>query len=309
MGKSWGDDYIWFNGSIMLYNDAKINIMNTSAQYGINVFEGIRCYYSSENDSLNALKLIEHLERLLSSAKLLRLNVKPDITIDYLLKSIKEVVKANNLKKDTYIKIGIFIDDEGGWNALGPTGMYILPFPKGRVFTDINGLKCCVSSWTRIGDSVVSPRIKAGANYINSRYAMLEAQMNGYDSPILLNSNGKVSEGPGSCLFMVRNGKLVTPSITSSILESITRESVIEIAKKEFNILVEERDVDRTELYLADELLLVGTMVEIEPVLSVDGFAISESIGPVTSRLRDVYMEIAWNRNKKYSNWLTKLDL
>ena len=307
MNNKYKDDFIWFKGTIMPYGEAQINIMNTSAQYGINVFEGIRCYYDEKNQQLFAFKPYEHLERLLSSAKLLRLELKPHITIDYLIKGIQDVINANNLREDLYVKIGVFIDDEGSWSAFGPTGIYILAFPKGRVFPDKKGLNCCISSWQRISDSAVSPRIKSGANYINSRYGYLEAQMNGYDSTIFLNNNGKVSEGPGACIFMVRKGKLITPSITSSILESITRKSIIEIAQNELNIQVEERDVDRTELYIADELFFVGTSIEIVPILSVDQHVIDDNIGRLTSQLRGLFYNIVMNKKEKYNNWLTKL--
>jgi branched-chain amino acid aminotransferase len=307
MNNKYKDEFIWFKGKVMPYNEAQVNIMNTSTQYGINVFEGIRCYYNEEKNQLFAFKLYEHLERLLSSAKLLRLEVKPHITIDYLIKGIQDVIKANNLQEDIYVKIGIFIDDEGSWNAIGPTGIYIVAFPKGRVYDNKKGLSCCISSWQRINDSTVSPRIKSGANYINSRYGYLEAQMNGYDSTIFLNSNGKVSEGPGACIFMVRKGKLVTPSITSSILESITRQAVIEIARNELNIQVEERDVDRTELYVSDELFFVGTAIEIVPILSVDHHIVDSDIGSITSQLRSIFYNIVMNKVEKYNNWLVKI--
>lgn len=307
MSNKYKDDLIWFKGEIMPYGEAQVNIMNTSAQYGINVFEGIRCYYDEENNQLFAFKLYEHLERLLSSAKLLRLEIKPHITIDYLVKSIHGLIKANSFREDIYVKIGVFLDDEGSWSASGPTDLYILAFPKGRVYSDNKGLSCCITSWQRISDSAVSPRIKSGANYINSRYGFLEAQMNGYDSAIFLNRNGKVSEGPGACIFIVRKGKLITPSITSSILESITRQSIIEIARNELKIQVEERDVDRTELYVSDELFFVGTSIEIVPVLSIDQHTIDKDIGPLTRQLRDLYHSIVLNKNKNYDNWLTEL--
>ncbi len=305
MSKKHDDELIWFKGSVIPYNEAKVNIMNTSTQYGINVFEGIRCYYNTDNDQLFAFNLNEHLKRLLNSAKLLRLVLKPEITIEYLVESIKDLVKANDLKKDIYIKIGVFIDDEGSWSAFGPTGVYIIAFPKGRVYKDKKGLSCCISSWQRISDSVISPRIKSGANYINSRYAYLEAQMNGYDLPIFLNNNGNVSEGPGACLFLVRNQKLITPSITSSILESITRQCIIDIANNELKIPVEERDVNRTELYIADELFFVGTSIEIVPILKMDGFQISLELGEITARLQNIYYEIASGKRKYYWEWLT----
>ncbi len=302
------DEQIWFKGEIIPYEKAQINIMNATAQYGINVFEGIRCYYNKEDKELYAFKLQEHLKRLLISAKLLRFELQPNITTDYLEKAIKDVIKANNLQEDIYVKIGLFLDFDGSWGASNPIGIYILPFPKGRDFADKEGLECCISSWERINDSAIPPRVKAGANYINSRYALLEAKLNGYDYTILMNRNGKISEGPGACLFMLREGKLITPPVTASILESINRKAIIELAQEELNIQVQERDIDRSELYIAEEAFFVGTSIEIVPILSVDKYILEcANSKTITNQLQDLYFKIVRNNYKKYNNWLTAI--
>ena len=299
---------IWFKGEIVPLDEAKINIMTTTAQYGINVFEGIRCYFNEEQSKLYSFRLNDHIERLFQSVKLIKFILDDDITREYVSNNFKNIIKANNYKEDLYVKINIFLDDEGSWSALSPIGLVIYAYPKGRVYSDKPGITCCVSSWERISECVIPPRIKAGANYINSRYALLEATMNGYDSAIILNRNGKVAEGPGACLFIVRGGKLVTPPITASILESITRNSILKIAKSELCLEVEERDIDRTELYISDEIFFVGTSVEILPILSVDKYEINRGeVGSITKELRKLYFQIVRGGKNRYNNWLSEI--
>mgnify|MGYP001003575605 CR=1 FL=1 len=299
---------IWFKGEIIPLDEAKINIMTTTAQYGINVFEGIRCYYNKEQNKLYSFRLNDHIERLFQSAKLLRFSLDDGITKDYIFDNLTNIVKANNYQEDIYVKINMFLDGEGSWSSLSPIGLVIYSYPKGRVYTNKPGITCCVSSWERISEFVIPPRIKAGANYINSRFALLEATMNGYDSSIILNRNGKVAEGPGACLFIVRNGKLITPLITASILESITRQSILQIAKSELGIEVEERDIDRTELYISDEIFFVGTSVEVLPILCIDHYEINEGkVGNITKELRELYFKIVRGKQNHYNNWLTEI--
>jgi branched-chain amino acid aminotransferase len=300
---------IWFNGEIIPYENAKINIMNATAQYGINVFEGIRCYYNKEYDQLYAFRLDDHLNRLFQSAKLLKFILNEGMTKEFLINNIINVIKANDYNEDLYIKICMFLDSEGSWSSLSPIGMVIYPYPKGRVYSDKIGINCCISSWGRISEFDIPPRIKAGANYINSRYALLEATMNGYDSSIFLNKDGKVAEGPGACIFCLRNNKLITPPITASILESITRDTIINLAKNELGLIVEEREIDRTELYISDEVFFAGTSIEILPILSVDHYIINNSeVGYLTKALSELYFDIVIGKKHKYNNWLTKLE-
>lgn len=299
---------ICFNGEIMPSETATINLMTTTAQYGINVFEGLRAYYNDKTDDLNIFRLEEHLQRLFDSARLMSFELDEKITPKYLTQKIFELVNANQHKEDVYIKIGLFLDGLGSWGATKPISFFIQTSPKGRVFSDIIGVSCAIVSWARINESVIPPRIKAGANYINSRFAHIEAKRNNYDLAIFMNQNGKIAEGTGACIFMVRNNKLVTPPITSSILESITRDTVIQLAKEELNISVEERDIDRTELYLADELFFVGTTIEILPIFSVDRFLInSGSTGDFTKRITERYFETVLGNADNYKNWLKKV--
>lgn len=298
---------IWFNGAILPVEEAKINVLAPTSQFGANVFEGIRCYWNSEEKQLYAFRLEDHIQRLERSSKLFRFVEKYSYKelIDYFLQTIR----ANNYKEDIAVRQTIFLDGFGSWFATGPVKMFIAPIPKKRLDpNNPKGLKCCVSSWERINENSLSPKVKVGANYINSRAAQLEALNNNYDSAIFLNHLGKVAEGPGSCLFIVRNGTLITPTITASILESITRETIINIAKIEFGLNVVERDIDRTELYISEELFLCGSAMEITPIINIDGFNINNGqSGEITKNIHKRYLSIASGIIKSYKEWRTPI--
>ena len=201
------------------------------------------------------------------------------------------------------------MDGFGSWGSEGPADMFVAPVPKGRMSKEYNkkGLNCCITSWRRISDQNLSPRIKCGANYINSRVGQREALRNGYDTCIFLNEFGKVAEGPGSCFFMVKDGKLVTPLLTDAVLESITRDTIIKLAKS-MNIEVVERTIDRTELYTCDEAFLCGSAMEITPVLSIDKYAIGNGKnGPLTEKLHEAYLDAARGLIKEFKNWVTPI--
>ncbi|MGS0746154.1 branched-chain amino acid transaminase [Syntrophomonas erecta subsp. sporosyntropha] len=295
---------IWLNGIIIPLQEAKINVLSPTSQFGANVFEGIRCYWNDERQQLYAFRLSDHYKRLKNSIKMFRMEDK--YTTDELQQGLIDVVKANGYKEDLAVRQTVFIDGFGSWMSKGPTNMFIAPIPKGRTLGISElGMKCCISSWERISDRNISPKIKAGANYINSRMAQMEALENGYDSAIFLNDQGKVAEGPGSCLFIVRDNVLITPPLSASILESITRSTIIELAQKEFNIKVMEREIDRTELYLADEVFLCGSAMEVVPVLSIDKYKIAEERpGEITLNLRDKYLDIVRGKSEKYKEWI-----
>ena len=187
--------------------------------------------------------------------------------------------------------------------------MFVAPIPRGKTSAEYNkkGLHCCVTSWRRISDEMLSPRIKCGANYMNSRVGQREALRNGYDTCIFLNNLGKVSEGPGSCFFMVKDGELVTPALTDSVLESITRDTILNIAKHN-GISVCERSIDRTELYTCDEAFLCGSAMEITPIFSIDRYEIGNgNIGSLTKKLHHLYLDVAQGRNDEFKKWLTPI--
>lgn len=306
MNTTFEERYIWLNGEIVHLPDAKINVLSPTSQFGANVFEGIRCYWNPEKEQLYAFRLEDHYKRLKRSQKLLQMD--DAYSMEELEKALVDVVVKNDYREDIAVRQTLFIDGFGSWSSHGPVGMFVAPVPKGKTSPEYNkkGLNCCISSWQRINDNSLSPRIKCGANYINSRMAQLEAINNGYDTVIFLNNHGTVAEGPGSCLFIVRDGVLITPLITDSVLESITRDTIIRIAREELGITVEERSVDRTELYMCDEAFLCGSAMEITGVLSVDKYTVDAGeTGAMTKLIHKTYLETVTGKTKTHPEWLT----
>lgn len=297
---------IWFKGEIINVNDAKINILSPTSQFGLNVFEGIPCYWNDDEQQLYAFRLDAHYSRLMRSAKLIQID--NPYNVDELKQAFIDVIKANEYYQNLSVRQTLFVDGFGSWGSSEPVGMFIAPIPKGGMSKEYNkkGLNACITSWRRISDNNLSPRIKCGANYINSRVGQREALRNGYDTCIFLNEYGKVSEGPGSCFFMVRDGILITPKLTDAVLESITRDTVIEIAKY-LGIKVEERTIDRTELYTCDEAFLCGSAMEVTPIYSIDRYQISDKAGKITSSIHKTYLDIAMGKVAKYKKWVTPI--
>ena len=295
---------IWFKGEILNVNDAKVNVLSPTSQFGLNVFEGIPCYWDTDVQQLYAFRLDAHYDRLIRSARLIQIE-NPYSKVE-LKKAFVDVIKANEYHQDISVRQTLFVDGFGSWGSSDPVEMFIAPIPKGGMSKEYNkqGLNACVTSWRRISDNNLSPRIKCGANYLNSRVGQREALRNGYDTCIFLNEFGKVSEGPGSCFFMVKNGDLITPQFTDAVLESITRDTIVEISKF-LGINVIERTIDRTELYTCDEAFLCGSAMEVTPVLSIDRYKITETAGKITEKIHETYLDIAKGKIEKYKKWLT----
>ena len=295
---------IWFKGEILNINNAKINIMAPTSQFGLNVFEGIPCYWNEEEKQLYAFRLDEHYERLMRSLRLIQ--IKCPYSKEDMKKALIDVVKANEYNENLSVRQTIFVDGFGSWSSDEPADMFVAPVPKGRMSKEYNkkGLNCCITSWRRINDNSLSPRIKCGANYINSRVGQREALRNGFDTCIFLNEFGKIAEGPGSCFFMVKDGKLITPQLTDAVLESITRDTIIKLAK-DMGIEVVERTIDRTEVYTCDEAFLCGSAMEVTPILSVDRYALGEPF--ITDQLHKAYLDSATGKNKKHGDWVTPI--
>ena len=298
---------IWFKGEILNVNDAKINVLAPTSQFGLNVFEGIPCYWNDEEKQLYAFRLDEHYDRLIRSAKLIQID--NPYSKDEMKKALVNVVKANEYDENLSVRQTLFVDGFGSWGSADPVDMFVAPIPRGRTSAEYNkkGLNVCVTSWRRISDETLSPRIKCGANYINSRVGQREALRNGYDTCLFLNEAGKVSEGPGSCFFMVRNGELITPQLTDSVLESITRDTVIKIAESK-GYKVVERTIDRTELYTCDEAFLCGSAMEMTPVLSVDKYTIGNGeTGKITKELHMAYLDVVRGKVEQFKDWVTPI--
>lgn len=291
---------IWLKGEILNVNDAKINVLSPTSQFGLNVFEGIPCYWNEDENQLYAFRLDDHYNRLLRSAKLLQLDCK--YTKEDFTKALKDVIKANEYDENLSVRQTLFVDGFGSWGSEGPVEMFVAPIPRGRTSAEYNkkGLNCCITSWRRISDETLSPRIKCGANYINSRVGQREALRNGYDTCLFLNEVGKVAEGPGSCFFMIKDNTVITPQLTDSVLESITRDTVIQLAKH-MGYKVIERSIDRTELYTCDEAFLCGSAMEITPVLSIDRYTIGNGdTGNITKNIHLKYLDTVQGKDKEF---------
>ena len=299
---------IWIGGKIVPVAEATVNVLSPTSQFGANVFEGIRCYWSEQDQQLYAFRLADHYKRLQNSIKILRFN-SPYSTSDF-QQGLIDVVKANGYREDIAVRQTVFVDGIGGtWNSCEPIKMFIAPIAKPfQKIQDKAGLRCQVSSWERISDRNLSPRAKVGANYINSRMAYLEARENGYDTALILNNQGRISEGPGACFFMVRDNKLITPPPTASVLESITRDTIIRIAAEQLGIETQERDIDRTELYICDEAFLCGSAMEITHITNIDGLAVGDGkLGKITQDLSNIYHQIITGQLSQYKEWLTPI--
>ncbi len=298
---------IWLKGEILNVNDAKINVLSPTSQFGLNVFEGIPCYWNEDENQLYAFRLDDHYNRLLRSAKLLQLDCK--YTKEDFTKALKDVMKANEYDENLSVRQTLFVDGFGSWGSEGPVEMFVAPIPRGRTSAEYNkkGLNCCITSWRRISDETLSPRIKCGANYINSRVGQREALRNGYDTCLFLNEVGKVAEGPGSCFFMIKDNTVITPQLTDSVLESITRDTVIQLAKH-MGYKVIERSIDRTELYTCDEAFLCGSAMEITPVLSIDRYTIGNGdTGNITKNIHLKYLDAVQGKDKEFKQWVTPI--
>ena len=296
---------IWFKGAIVPVEEAKVSVLAPTAQYGVNVFEGIRCYRSAMSaDQLFVFRLEDHLRRLMGSAKLLGL-VCP-YSAHEIQQHLAETVEANDYHDDTLVRVTLFVDGEGSWSATEPVDLFISPILKKRSNKATPPLlRACVSTWQRIHDNSLPPRVKAGANYLNGRYAQLEARRRGCDVPLLLGYDGKLAEGAGACVFVYRDGILATPPPTSSSLESITRSTLIELAREK-GIIIHERPLDRTELYLADEVFLCGTAAEVTPIVAVDNIEVGTGqAGPIALALLDAYHRSASGELPEHARWLT----
>ncbi len=299
---------IWFKGQIMNVNEAMVNVLSPSTQFGLNVFEGIPCYWNDEQKQLYAFRLNDHYERLIRSAKLIQLDNK--FTKEDFKKALTDTVKANEYDENLSVRQTLFVDGFGSWGSEGPVEMFVAPIPRGRTTAEYNkkGLHCSITSWRRISDENLSPRIKCGANYMNSRVGQREALRNGFDTCIFLNEAGKIAEGPGSCFFMVKGDTLVTPRLTDSVLESITRDTVIKLATEELGMKFQERTIDRTEVYMADEAFLCGSAMEVTPIYTVDRYPIGTGDqGEWTKKIHLKYLECVQGKLEKYQDWVTPI--
>jgi branched-chain amino acid aminotransferase len=301
--KSFVPKFVWFDGKLVKDEDAKVPVMTHAIHYGTSVFEGIRGYWNSKN--LYIFRLQDHIKRFRNSGKVYSISLR--FTDKEIVNAIIQICKKNNVKESCYIRPFYFVGKHGinlHVTEDTPTHAAIVMFPFGELFNK-NGIKVGISSWRRIHDISTPPLAKMGGNYLNSILATQESKRNGYDEAILLDHLGNISEAPGENIFIIRDGKLLTPPTSSSALEGITKDSVIRIAK-DLGYQTIEREIPRTEIYFADEVFLTGTAAEITPVISIDGKQVGNSkVGKITGDIRKIYSDITMGKNKKYSSWIT----
>lgn len=304
-------EHVWWNGERRRWGECTIHVTELGWSTVGAVFEGIRAYVGERADELYIFRFREHLERLERSMRLVRL--KLDYNLDELAAVTADLIQANGIREDTYIRPLAYAADTSGkrFAQLGyDTALLINTSPMASHLKTGLTQTAKVSSWRRISEDNMPPRVKNLSNYRNSQLAGMEARLDGYDTAILLNHHGKVSEGPGACLMLVTGNRVITPDLGSGILESITRDALITLLREVLGFEVIERQVDRTELYLADEVFTCGTAAEITPIVNIDKYVIGTgAIGPVTMALEAVFDDVLRGREERYAQWRTPVPV
>jgi branched-chain amino acid aminotransferase len=300
--RSW----MYFNGRVCRYAEATVPFMTHGFHYGTGVFEGIRAYWDEKREQLWAFRMPEHFERLRSNAKILKMAL-PHST-DQLCEITADLLKRNACRSDMYIRPLVYKSSEViGVRLHGlPDGFGIYLSEMGNYVDIDSGLRCMVSSWRRIDDTMIPARSKCTGTYVNSALAKSEAEENGFDEAIFLTVDGHVCEGSAENIFIIRDGTFITPPPSDNILEGITRATLIQVIGEDLGYEVVQRSIDRTELYIADEVFMCGTGAQVSPVTEIDRRVVGDGEpGPMTMRLQSAYFDIVKANNAKYAAWLT----
>jgi len=302
--------FAYFEGRIVPFSEAKVSIMTHAFNYGTGVFEGIRAYWNEQQAQLFVVRLRDHYRRLLQSTTVLRMQLSLDA--EQMSDLTVELLRREGYREDVYIRplaykanevIGVRLH-----NLTDEFAVFATPF--GKYIEQQEGAKVCFSSWRRNDDNAIPPRGKVTGAYVNSALIKSEAMLNGFDEAIVLNADGHVSEGSAENFFIVRGGKLITPPVTANILEGITRQAIIDLAKVELGLETIERQIDRSEVYIADEAFFCGTGVEVTPIGSVDHIRLGNGgVGPITRKIMDLYYKLVHGDEPKYRHWLTPVYL
>jgi branched-chain amino acid aminotransferase len=302
--------YAYIRGTFVPLEDATINIRTHAFLYGTAVFEGVKAYWLPEQNCMAAFRLQEHYQRLLQSCRIIGLQHPLDI--DVMVDITVELLKRNQCNTATYLRPIIYKSDL----RIGPIlkvphthdDFCLFSLPMDGYLDTSNGIKVGVSSWRRLDDNAIPARAKVNGAYVNTALAKTDGYACGFDDVIVLTNDGHVAEGSAMNLFLVRDGKLITSSVTDNILEGITRNSIMELAAKELGIETTSRMIDRTELYIADEAFFVGTAAEVTPIISVDHRPVGNGVvGDITGKLRDLYSKAIHGLLPAYQHWLTKV--
>jgi branched-chain amino acid aminotransferase len=301
-------EWCYHGGELVKMGEIRLSPATHALNYGTGVFEGIRAYWNERRGALQVLKLREHYERFEKSCRMLRIDLPH--TVDELCEVTLEILRRNAPREDTYIRPLAYKSAASvGVKLTVEEELSIFTVPMGN-YVELTGLRCCVSSWRRTPDTAIPARGKLTGSYINTALAVDEAQRAGYDDAIFLTQDGHVSEASAANIFLLRKGGLITPPVTADILEGITRDAVMELAEKELGMPVILRDVDRTELYAADEVFLTGTGYQIAPVVEIDGRPIGTGeMGAVAARLQELYFEAARGDNPDYGHWTVAVEV
>ena len=298
--------HAYFQGRIVPLGEAKIGVMTHAFNYGTAVFEGIRGNWNAEDGSLYLFRMREHYERLARSSRILGLELREPL--DRLCELTLEIVERSGYEEDVYLRPMVYLSSE----ALGvrlhglESDLLIFIAPFGPYLDIDKGARCHTSSWRRVDDLGIPPRAKVTGIYVNSALAKTEAELNGFDEAIVLNADGHVSEGSGENIFIVRGGKLITPAPSDNILEGITADTVVELAAAELGVETIQRPIDRSELYIADEVFMTGTAAHLTPVVEIDRRVIGDGrAGPVTRELSDLFFDAIRGKSEKYRHWCT----
>ncbi len=300
----WQPKQIMMNGELMPLEDARLHPLSLAVTYAATVFEGVRAYHLPQTGQFALFRLDDHVRRLQVGMKLMRFDGSYDT--DYLAECLTRLIRANQPDSDVYIRLLVYIEGPGLLAATGPVGFTAAAMPRAKPAFADTGMSLGVSSWQRISDNASPPRIKTSANYVNARLAAHQAKADGYDGALMLTPNGKVSEAPIACFFMVRDGKLITPGADNNILESITRNTILTRYRELTGEPAEVRTIDRSELYFAEEAFLCGTGQEILPVTAIDRLPVGDGkVGSLTGRLRQDYFDLVRSKSSDHPEWRT----
>lgn len=297
-------EYVYMSGEYVEKEKAVIPVMTHGFLYGTSIFEGIRAYYNDEDKQLYAFRVPEHFERLKKSGKVMHMTV-PNTT-EELCEVTKTLLNKNGYKEDTYIRPTLYKSSQkiGTHMINNPDSLLIFSVPMGDYVDISKGLKVCVSNWRRTSDNAIPPRAKVGGAYANAALIATDARLAGFDDAIVLSEDGTITEGSAMNLFLVMDGKLVTTQATDNILQGITRDTIITLAKEVFNLEVEVRTIDRTELYVADEAFYCGTGAQVSPIVNIDNRDLGDGkVGPISSKLQKLYFDVVKGKVPEYKKW------
>jgi branched-chain amino acid aminotransferase len=303
---SQADAWVFFDGEYRQYKDVHLGLMTHALHYGTGCFEGIRGYWSETQQQLFCVLVEAHFKRLQQSCKVLRIELP--YTVEEMTAAVVEILRRNGYREDVYVRpLAFKSSEEIGVRLHGLTdsfAIYTAPF---GAYVDIdNGIRCMVSSWRRVDDNAAPARAKVTGIYVNSALAKTEAMENGFDEAIVLTHDGHVSEGSAENIFVVRDGVLITPPESDNILEGVTRKVMIDMAREDLGLTVVERSLDRSELYVAEEVFLCGTGAQVSPVVEIDHRVVGDGkVGEVTKALQVLYFDVCKGRVEEKLDWLT----